>query len=229
MYPCYYYLPSYWTLLTLHYGGCIERSQVARERAKDQGISVWESERMVDLELFLNEYPWWGLGTPHWSVVLHKIFLHTAGWGQKEVECMFHWGHRGSVPEPDPRADQSAMELVGYQMSWKEMRDIYHSMYLLRRSPGSPSCGKWQRRRTIQDILSFLTNWLQRQTYPTATGDLGPSGRGVGCTGLTGILWSSSLGSLPEGTGDHQSPPEWPQEACQWTKEKIMASFPQPE
>ena len=42
---------------------------------------------MVDLELFLDEYPWWGLGTPHWSVVY----------------------------EPDPGADQSAMELVGYQ------------------------------------------------------------------------------------------------------------------
>ena len=40
MYPCYYYLPSYLTLLTLHYGGHIERSWVARERAEDKGISV---------------------------------------------------------------------------------------------------------------------------------------------------------------------------------------------
>ena len=34
--------------------------------------------------------------------------------GWKEAECMFCQGHRGSVPEPEPRADQSAMELVGY-------------------------------------------------------------------------------------------------------------------
>ena len=46
----------------------------------------------------------------------------------------------GSVPEPDPRADQSAMELVGYRTSRKEVRDIYQSVYLLRRSPGSRSC-----------------------------------------------------------------------------------------
>ena len=174
MYPCCYYLPSYSTLLTLHYEGCIERSQVAWERAEEEGISIRESEWLVDLELFLEEYPQWGLGTPHKLVVLHEMFPHAAGQGQKEAECMFCRGCWGSVPEPDPRADQSAMELVGYQMSRKSMRDIYHSMYLLRRSPGSPSCGEQQRRRTIQDILSSLTVQLQRQTYPPATGDLGP-------------------------------------------------------
>ena len=138
MYPCCYYLPSYLTLLTLHYGGCIERCQVARERAEEEGISYRESEWMVDSELFLNEYPQWGLGTPHQSVILHKMFLHAPGQGQKEAECMFCRGCRGSVPEPNHRADQSAMELVGYQTSRKEMRDIYHSVYLLRRSPRSP-------------------------------------------------------------------------------------------
>ena len=102
------------------------------------------------------------------------MFLHAAGQGWKEAECMFYWGCWGSVPESDPRADQSAMELVGYQTSRKEMRDIYHSMYLLRRSPGSTSCGEWQRRRTIQDILSSLTVWLQRQTHPATTRDLSP-------------------------------------------------------
>ena len=87
---------------------------------------------------------------------------------------MFCQGHWGSVPEPDPGADQSAMELVGYQTSRREMRDIYHSMYLLRRSPGSPSCGEQQRRRTIQHILSSLTVRLQRQTHPATTRDLSP-------------------------------------------------------
>ena len=56
MYPCCYYLPSYLTLLTLHYGECVERSQVAWERAKEEGISFRESEWMVDSELFLDEY-----------------------------------------------------------------------------------------------------------------------------------------------------------------------------
>ena len=56
---------------------------MAWERAEEKGISFRESEQMVDSELFLDEYPQWGLGTPHPSVVLH------AGQGQKEVECMF--------------------------------------------------------------------------------------------------------------------------------------------
>ena len=115
---------------------------MAQERAKEEGISIRESEWMVDLEVFLDEYPQWGLGTPHWSVVLHEMFLHATGQGWKEAECMFCLGCWGSVPEPDPRADQSAMELVGYQTSRKEMRDIYHSVYLLRRSQGSPACGE---------------------------------------------------------------------------------------
>ena len=89
MYPCSYYLPSYSTLLTFHYGGHSDRGQVARERAKEEGISFRESEQMVDLELFLDEYPQLGLGTPHQLVVLHKMFLHATEQGQKEAECMF--------------------------------------------------------------------------------------------------------------------------------------------
>ena len=168
MYP---YLLSYLMLLELHYGGHMQRSWVAQERAGETGISIRESERQVDIELFLDEYPQWGLGTPHWSVVLHEMFLHVAKWGQKEAECMSCWGCWGSVCEPDPGVNQSAMELVGYRTFWKEMRDIYHSVYLLRRSLGFPSCGEWQRRRTIQDILSSLTDRLHRQAYPTTTGD----------------------------------------------------------
>ena len=62
---------------------------MAWERAGETGISIQESERQVDLELFLDEYPQWGLGTPHQSVVLHEMFLHTAEWGWKEAEHMF--------------------------------------------------------------------------------------------------------------------------------------------
>ena len=65
MYLCYYYLSSYLTLLTLHYGRCMERAQVAQEQAEEKGISYRESEWLVDSELFLDEYPRWGLGTPH--------------------------------------------------------------------------------------------------------------------------------------------------------------------
>ena len=87
---------------------------------------------------------------------------------------MFCQGCWGSVPEPKPGADLSAMELVGYQTSRKEMRDIYHSVYLLRRTPGTPSCGERERRRVIHYMLTSLMVRLQRQTQPTTTGDVSP-------------------------------------------------------
>ena len=49
------------------------------------------------------------------------------------------------------------------------MRDIYHSVYLLRRTPETPSCGECERRRVIHNILASLTVSLQRQTQPAAT------------------------------------------------------------
>ena len=58
------------------------------------------------------------------------------------------------------------MKLVGYQTSHKEIRDLYHSVYLVRRSPGPPPCGPQQRREAIWNILSSLRNCLHRWVYP---------------------------------------------------------------
>ena len=44
------------------------------------------------------------------------------------------------------------------------MRDLYHSVHLLNRAPGFPSCGEAIKRRAIQEILSSLQDRLQRQT-----------------------------------------------------------------
>ena len=52
------------------------------------GLLVREAEQMIDAELFLNEYPRWELGAPHWSIILHEMFLHAAEWGQKEAEVV---------------------------------------------------------------------------------------------------------------------------------------------
>ena len=205
MYPCCYYLPSNLTLLTLHYGGCVERSRVAWERAKEEGISFRESEQMADSEVFLDRYPWWGLGTPHQSVVLHKMFLHAAGWGQKEAECMFHWGCWGSVPKPDPRADQSAMELVGYQTSRREMRDIYHSHVPLKEVPWVPLLQRVTEKKGYSGY-TLLPNGLTAKVdifHHNQKSRL--SGGRVGWTGSIGILWSGSSGGPPEGIGDCQS------------------------
>ena len=69
------------------------------------------------------------------------------------------------------------MGLIGYQMSQKEIREVYHSVYLLNRLLWFPSCGEARRRRGIQDILSSLETQQQRQTDTAKTQDLGGHGR----------------------------------------------------
>ena len=86
-------------------------------------------------------------------------------------------GCQSRILEPNPKADESTMELVGYQTSRREMWDIYHSVYLLWRCPGSPSCGALRRRRAIQDILSSLQSQLQSWTYSAKTEGPGAHGR----------------------------------------------------
>ena len=73
--------------------------------------------------------------------------------------------------DPDSEVGQPAMELVGYHMSQKEIRNIYQSIYLLLRTPGLPSCGGQVRRRVIQNILSSLKDQLHRCGHPTTTSD----------------------------------------------------------
>ena len=73
--------------------------------------------------------------------------------------------------DSNSEGDQSAMELVGYHTSHKEIRDIYQSVYLLQRAPGLPPCKTQPRRKAIQDILSFLKGQLHRCGCSTATGE----------------------------------------------------------
>ena len=162
---CFYCLFSYSSLLELHYGRRIRKSQTAREQARETGLSVREALAKDRHWTLSRRVPRWELGAPHWSIILHEMFLHAAEWGQKEAERLICWGHWGSASGPD----QSAMELVGYWTSCKEIWDIYHSVYLLRRSPGLPPCGAQQRGRAIHNIISSLTIQLHCQVYPAAT------------------------------------------------------------
>ena len=61
----------------------MERARVAHECAKETGMSYRESERMVDLEPFLDEYPMWGLGTPTSQWCFIKCSFTLQGKGRK--------------------------------------------------------------------------------------------------------------------------------------------------
>ena len=49
----------------LEYGDRMEKSQVDCCWVEEEGLSFREAERVIESELFLDEYPRWGLGTPH--------------------------------------------------------------------------------------------------------------------------------------------------------------------
>ena len=141
----------------------MEKAPEAHHRAEWEGLSFREAEQVVEMELFLDKYPPWNMGSPHRSVILHEMFLHTTSQGRKEAECMCCWGCPGSMMEPSSEADQSTLHLVGYHTSQREMRDVYHSMYLLKRAPGFPSCGETkgegQSRRSSPPFRERLQRW----------------------------------------------------------------------
>ena len=151
-------------LLMLNYGDRMEKTWEACRVVEQEGLSYREAKRVVESNLFLDEYPRWDLGSPHQSVILHEMFLHAESWGQKEVEPMCHWGCQSLVREPNSKEDQYALHLIGYHTSQKELQDVYHSVYLLNWALGFPSCGEVKRKRVIREILSSLQERLRRQT-----------------------------------------------------------------
>ena len=84
------------TLLTLSYGGRMEKTWEACCMAEQEGLSFREAERVVETDLFLDEYPQWNIGSPHQSVILHEMFLHVASQGWKETEHICHWATKAA-------------------------------------------------------------------------------------------------------------------------------------
>ena len=45
-------------------------------------MSVCEAEHCMDMEMFLDEYPWWEVGGPHCPIILQGIST-SMGWDKK--------------------------------------------------------------------------------------------------------------------------------------------------
>ena len=138
------------------------KSLAAKEQARERGLSIQEADHCLDAELFLAEYLQWEVGGPYCSIILQRMFIYTPEAGQKEAERFIHWGHWHGLPRLNPEADVPAIKLVGYWTSQKEIWDLYHEAYLLKRLPSLLPCGpKWMEEAT-KDILSSLRSHLQR-------------------------------------------------------------------
>ena len=60
----------------LRYGDRMEKSRMACCQVEEEGLSIREVERVIESEMFLDDYPRWELRTPHQTVILHEMYLH---------------------------------------------------------------------------------------------------------------------------------------------------------
>ena len=67
---------SYQALSVLNYEDRMEKTREACRMAEQVGLSYREAKRVVESDLFQDEYLQWDLGSPHRSVILHEMFLH---------------------------------------------------------------------------------------------------------------------------------------------------------
>ena len=54
------------------YGCKREKSQEAKQRSAEERKPVWEMERAVDVDLFLEAQEQWAKDSPHRLIILHK-------------------------------------------------------------------------------------------------------------------------------------------------------------
>ena len=62
------------------------KSLTAKEWVSAEGLSVREMEHHMDVEMFLDGYAGWEVGSPHCPVILHKMFQYAMEQGGKEAE-----------------------------------------------------------------------------------------------------------------------------------------------
>ena len=92
----------------------------------------------MDVELFLGIQDQWAKDSPYCMVILHKMFQHAAAEGQKEAEWIIHQGCWQNLPQLDPEAGITAIQLMGPETSKEELLELYLEVYTLHRLPGSP-------------------------------------------------------------------------------------------
>ena len=92
----------------------------------------------MDVELFLEGQARWEVDSPHCLIILHEMYQHALEQGWKEVECMICWGCWHCLSKLDPKADVSAIQLVGPHTSREEFKSLYYEVYKLQRLLGSP-------------------------------------------------------------------------------------------
>ena len=124
--------------MTRKYGSKRDKALAAKGQAAKEGLSVWEAERVMDVELFFEGLAKWEADSPHCLMMLYEMFHHAADTRWKEAEWTVHWGHQKELPKLDPEADLSTIQLVSPHTSKEELQSLYLEVYKQWRLPGLP-------------------------------------------------------------------------------------------
>ena len=78
---CKYSNVSMFPLVTIDCWSCgmeakDKKSLTTKEWAKVEGLSIREVECHMDVDMFLDRYFKWEVGSPHCSVILYGMFVH---------------------------------------------------------------------------------------------------------------------------------------------------------
>ena len=115
-----------------------EKSREARWRSTEEQKPVWEMERAVDVDLFLEAQKQWAKDSPNCLFILHEMFLHAESLGWKEAEWVVCWGCWQHIPKLDPEVGTPAVQLVHPDIEREQLLNLYLEVYKLHRLPGSP-------------------------------------------------------------------------------------------
>ena len=72
--------------MELWHGDKQNKTLTTKEWVNAEGLSIREMECHMDVNMFLDGYARWEVGSPHCSVILHEMFLHATQQGHKEAE-----------------------------------------------------------------------------------------------------------------------------------------------
>ena len=144
------------TLFNLQYNHRAGKTATAKQLGAEKGISVWEAERRLDANVFLDEIPSWEPSKPHCLYLYQRMFAHTEGAGWKECDCKICRGCWQPSLERDLWLEVPAMVLLTQETTQEEIMALYHQVNQLKRNPGEVPCSE----DTAEEILEMLKECL---------------------------------------------------------------------
>ena len=109
-----------------------------------------ETERVMDVELFLKGQAEWEKDRPYHLAMMYEMFRHATNEGQKKAEHTVCQGCWEGFSKLDPEVDLSAIQLIGPETTKEDILSLYPEVYKQQRLPGFPPGGP----EMMQEVVS---------------------------------------------------------------------------